>query len=203
MDFKLKQHRLCSLIFHDPPPPSRESPSSGTLRATAVPSLPILHQKHMIYIGGQSPKKNSAWKFENQANGQNWKNIFCLDNSELKYLLCYRNELSSLDVSDNLELEILGCGDKLSSLDISKNTSLTHLGCSDNPLSSIDLSNNSLLELFTCNFSLLTSLNVSNNPELLFLEITGNQITSLDVSNNTKLEELHWSDAIFKPEKHP
>ena len=70
---------------------------------------------------------------------QYFKNLFSL--------WCYDNNLTTLDVSNNTELEILACGNnQLTSLDVSHNTLLTDLMCSNNQLASVDLSNTNCLE---------------------------------------------------------
>ncbi len=58
-------------------------------------------------------------------------------------LNCSNNLLTSLDVSNNLNLEGLDCfGNQLTSLDVSSNTALAGLNCSDNQLTSLDVSSN-------------------------------------------------------------
>ena len=69
----------------------------------------------------------------------NGANITALDpshNTQLTYLDCSSNPLSSLDVSKNTQLKFLYCyNNKLSSLDLSKNTKLHTLICYGNNLS--------------------------------------------------------------------
>lgn len=103
---------------------------------------------------------------------------------------------------------------QISSLDVSKNLNLTYLDCSGNMIESLDLSKNSLLEEIDASFNLdlntivfpekniikylkltstsLESIDVSNMPELISLSInTGLGISSIDVSNNQNLQELN------------
>ena len=55
----------------------------------------------------------------------------------LKELRCYRNQLTSLDVSQNIYLDSLYCdNNQLTSLDVSSNTALEYLHFSDNQLTS-------------------------------------------------------------------
>ena len=52
----------------------------------------------------------------------------------LTELVCYYNQLTSLDVRANKALKVLECDDnQLTSLDVSANTALTFLECEDNP----------------------------------------------------------------------
>jgi Leucine-rich repeat (LRR) protein len=61
----------------------------------------------------------------------------------LEALFCSRNQLTSLNVSNNTALTRLWCGwNQLTSLDVSNNTALTDLFCGNNQLTSLDISNN-------------------------------------------------------------
>ncbi len=114
------------------------------------------------------------------------------NNIALKSLACYDNQLTSLDVSNNTALTFLSCGEnQLTSLDVSNNTALTLLGCGENQLTSLDVSNNTALTQLHCSDNQLTSLDVSNNVAIRYLECHNNQFTSLDVSNNTALFGLY------------
>ena len=73
----------------------------------------------------------------------------------LTELVCYYNQLTSLDVSANMALTELECYDnQLTSLDVSANTALTELYCLSNQLTSLDVSANTAL----------TELYCENNP---------------------------------------
>ena len=107
----------------------------------------------------------------------------------LTRLNCYNNQITSLDVSKNANLEEIDCGkNMLTSLDVSKNTKLTkELRFTENQIASIDLSNNIMLQSLGCAGNQLTSLDISNNTELTDVDCYNNHLTSLDVSKNTKL----------------
>ena len=69
----------------------------------------------------------------------------------LKILVCYSNQLTSLDVSKNTALKWLYCNEnQLTSLDVSKNTALKYLYCNNNQLTSLDVSKNSALQSLKC-----------------------------------------------------
>ena len=69
----------------------------------------------------------------------------------LTELVCYYNQLTSLDVSANMALTELECYDnQLTSLDVSANTALTELECDDNQLTSLDVSANTALTFLEC-----------------------------------------------------
>lgn len=132
------------------------------------------------------------------------KDFFCFDceltsldmskNLELSRLVCSKNQLTSLDVSKNLELHTLQAwGNQLTSLDVSNNRKLTFLVCGKNPLTKLDVSNLTSLELLDCGECRLTNLNLDNNKELIELDCAGNQLVSLDI-RNTALYALWCAD---------
>ena len=117
----------------------------------------------------------------------------------LRYLYCYDNQLTTLDVSKNTALNDLRCiGNQLTTLDVSKNTALTGLYCWNNQLTTLDVSKNTALYSLYCNDNQLTTLDVSKNTALIGLGCSNNQLTTLDVSKNTKLESLWCSTNQLK-----
>jgi hypothetical protein len=109
----------------------------------------------------------------------------------LTYLLCYNNQLRSLDFSNNVNLTRLYCyNNQLSNLDVLNNVNLTYLTCPNNQLSSLDVSNNVNLTYLLCYNNQLSSLDVSNNMNLIEIWCYNNQLSNLDVSNNTNLTYL-------------
>ncbi|MCP4312343.1 MAG: T9SS type A sorting domain-containing protein [Bacteroidetes bacterium] len=113
------------------------------------------------------------------------------NNIALESLICFTNRLTSLDVSNNIKLSKLDCGiNQLTSLDVSKNMALTSLSFVANQLTSIDVSNNTALTSLHCRANQLTNLDFSNNVALTLLNCYANQITSLNVSNNIALKRL-------------
>ena len=117
------------------------------------------------------------------------------DNTNLMMLFCYQNELNSLDVTRNTALITLNCNhNSLTSLDVSQNTALTYLDCSKNNLTSLDVSKNDNLETLYCYDNQLTKLDVTQFIALQELYCSDNQLNSLDVSKNTKLQKLNCSN---------
>lgn len=95
----------------------------------------------------------------------------------LNTLLCYRNQLTELDVSQN--------------------TALTNLSCNENQLTALDVTKNTALTILGCNGNKLTELDVSQNTALTSLSCTGNQLTTLDLSKCTALTTLNcYSNSI-------
>ena len=138
------------------------------------------------------------------------------DFSSLTNLYCWSNGLTSLDVSQNVNLTYLDCGlNQITSLDVSQNINLIDLHCHYNDLTSIDVSQNTLLEsleihgnlltlldvsqntaltYLSCGVSTLTDLDLSQNTLLAILDCGSSQLTSLDVSQNTSLSTLYCND---------
>ena len=86
-------------------------------------------------------------RFDCSDNGANLTAIDPSHNTQLTYLDCSSNPLSSLDVSHNTQLTKLICSNnRLTSLDVSKNTQLEILDCYSNPLTSLDVSKNTQLK---------------------------------------------------------
>ncbi len=112
-------------------------------------------------------------------------------NIALEYLDCSFNEISALDLSKNTALKVLYCGiNKLSALDLSKNTALKLLDCSFTKISALDLSQNIALEDLRCAFIEISTLDLSQNTALELLTCVANKLTSLDVSQNIALKFL-------------
>ena len=106
-------------------------------------------------------------------------------------LICAGNNLSSIDVSKNTELQNLSCFDNsISSLNLTYNTKLTSLLCQSNNLTSLNLTNNTQLSEFRCSDNQLTSLNLTYNTNLRVLECYGNNLTSIIMGNHPQLKDV-------------
>ena len=106
------------------------------------------------------------------------------DFTDLNSLLCANNQLTSLDISNNIALNMFQCqNNNLTSLDVSNNTALTFLDCAGNQLTSLNVTNNIALILLQCHNNGLTSLDVSGNTALNTLFCDNNNLTTLDVRN--------------------
>jgi Leucine-rich repeat (LRR) protein len=107
-------------------------------------------------------------------------------------LNCRSNQLSSIDLSQNIALTYLNCyGNQLTSLNISQNTALTYLDCYFNQLTNLDATQNTALTNLNCYSNQLTSLDVRN----------GNN-TNMNVRSNDNLQlycinvdNIAWSTA--------
>jgi hypothetical protein len=107
-------------------------------------------------------------------------------------LFCDENQLSSLDISQNPNLEVLDCNDnKLTNLDVSQNSNLRSLYCRNNQLTNLDVSQNSNLRTLSCAINQLTNLNVTQNSNLETLECSNNLITNLYLTQNQNLSVIY------------
>ena len=125
-------------------------------------------------------------------SNQNISNLIGIEDfTLLRELQCFGNNITSLDMSNNLMLEELYCNNnQIVFLNISNNTLLKSLGCKWNTLISIDVTSNLLLEELNIPGNQLTSIDISNNVNLVELVINNNLISVLDVSNNSWLATL-------------
>ena len=114
--------------------------------------------------------------------------------TNLQTLICYGNELTALDISQNSILRVLDCNsNQISSLIIPQNENLIVLDCSGNYLTELDLSQNINLSILYCYNNQLSSLDVTQNPNLEFLRCHYNNLISLSVSN-VNLVELYCNN---------
>ncbi|WP_052823425.1 T9SS type A sorting domain-containing protein [Neotamlana sedimentorum] len=129
----------------------------------------------------------------------NNKNISSLQGIEafenLTSLNCNGNNLSSIDLSSNLNLVALQCTDnQITVLNLQNNTSLEQLHCSNNLLTNLDVSANTALTTISCPFNSITSLDFSNNLDLEYLVAVHNDLTTINVTNNSLLNTLYLDD---------
>jgi len=117
-------------------------------------------------------------------------------NAKVIYLVCYNNNLTTIDVSHMTALETLSAEDNaaLSSINVSGLSNLVYLGFTGGSISAIDVSSNTALQTLRATRNSLTSLDVTNNTELTRLILGNNALTHLDLSNNTKLRDLTCAD---------
>lgn len=107
----------------------------------------------------------------------------------LTYLDCSYNLLTSLDITQNININFLNIsGSQISSIDVSQNSALENIWFIYSPLTSLDLSSNPLVNGITGHHSDLAFLDVTNCPLLDWLNLGFDQLTSLDLSQNPLLE---------------
>ncbi|HGH0460603.1 TPA: cell wall-binding repeat-containing protein, partial [Clostridioides difficile] len=119
--------------------------------------------------------------------------------TNLTTLLCFENELTSLNLSKNQKLKILKCDyNNLNDLDISTNLELQDLNCSFNQLENINLDNNKELVKLICHNNKLQNLNLKNHEKLVKLYCNQEQLSTLNVENCINLEDLTCSRSNLK-----
>ncbi|WP_139854196.1 T9SS type A sorting domain-containing protein [Aequorivita sinensis] len=122
-------------------------------------------------------------------------NINLSQNLGIEELNCRNNLLTSLDVSHLLDLKTLECSSNfLTSLDVSQNSLLENFYCAGNQLTYLDVTNNPYLQTFAPAGNLLTTLDMSQNPNLYYMLCHENLLTELDLSQNPKLSALICED---------
>ena len=114
----------------------------------------------------------------------------------LKHLDLSENELGTLDLSANTQLEYAKLYDtKLTSLNLSGLTKMNHLDCGYNELQSLSISHMPELTYLDCYWNQLTTINTSYNTKLeTFAASKQSTLTSIDVTKNTKLTSLNVSE---------
>lgn len=122
------------------------------------------------------------------SNNKNIKSLTGIEYfSNLDNLYCDGTSITSLDVSNNINLETLWCNknEELKTLKVNGASALVSLDCSSTSISNLDVNNNTNLETLYCqNNKNLKTLNVSGAVALDTLECSNTSIISLDVSNN-------------------
>ncbi len=103
------------------------------------------------------------------------------NNTNLFFLSCSGNDLTSLDVSSNDLLENIICSNNLlTSLSLPNSSPfINNLDCSNNTLTSIDVSNLYLSNL-DCSNNALTNLNVANGANFDILNFNATSNVDLD-----------------------
>ena len=138
-------------------------------------------------------------KFEcsKSRKGNDVSSLFDLSNNlELTELICSDCGLDNIDLSKNINLEVLDISYnyKLNNLDVSKLMKLKELNISGTDLYKFDVSQNTELEKLYCKQALNENkLDVSKNRKLKVLDCTVDKLTSLDVGMLEDLEELNCS----------
>lgn len=110
-----------------------------------------------------------------------------LDN--LETLACNDLGLKSLNLSNAVSLKVVNaCSNDFTSLDFSDNINLERIHCySNDNLKSINVSGLDKLEELRCDCCEIESLNLSSNTNLSYLNCSYNRLLTLDLTANTKL----------------
>ena len=116
----------------------------------------------------------------------------------LTELKCDNNQLTTLDVSHNIQLQSLRCKrNQIASLIVS-GTPLTYIDCSDNQLTNLEISKCSQLERLNCERNKISALNISKNQQMTTLDCSFNSLNSLNLSKNPQLMYLGCTNNILQ-----
>jgi Secretion system C-terminal sorting domain len=118
------------------------------------------------------------------------------DFSALTLFGCAFNQLTSINVTQNLALTTLNCNTNLlNNLDVTQNTALTNLNCSFNSLTSLDAAQNTALTSFNCQNNTLTCLNIrnGNNTNLPLISATNNPNLNCIEVDNVNYSTTNWT----------
>ena len=141
------------------------------------------------------------------------------DFSSLQYLNCSNNNISSLDLNNNMSIKYLDCSsnslqellidslialytlkcsyNNLSTLNTSGNLSLTLLECINNKISALDLKFNKFLGTIRCGHNNLMTLDLSD-MDLNILQCEHNFISDINLTNNHSLRHLTCHDNLLE-----
>lgn len=144
--------------------------------------------------------------FSHEYSDNTARNIIITGN--IKMLICSNNQLTALDVSQNLSLKNMNCSNnQLSFLDVSKNKELLYLYCNRNSLTSLDVSRVKSLETLECDFNQLTNLDISGNSLLTLLSCVGNQLTTSSLNDLFRslpnYRGLEYSGVLYISHQNP
>ncbi|WP_298425171.1 T9SS type A sorting domain-containing protein [uncultured Kordia sp.] len=111
--------------------------------------------------------------------------------TSLETLFVYNNNLTTVDVSQNIALTgLLIAINQLTNIDLSNNVNLISISLNQNSITSLDLSSNVNLTQVYVEDNNLTALDVSTLPALEELTIPNNMVGQLDLSQNPLLTNV-------------
>ncbi len=115
---------------------------------------------------------------------------------DLTELRCDENNLTSIDVSNNVKLETLLVNkNNLTSIDVSALPNLRIFGCGYNPdMTTLDVSHNVWMYQLQYSGNKIKNIDLSKNVNLERLYIEKNDITSIDLSKNIKLRDIYFQN---------
>lgn len=131
-------------------------------------------------------------------SNNNLTSLNVTNNLRLKQLFFSFNQIQNIDITKNLELIIFWCdNNELTNINVSNNLNLISLITSNNPIEDLDVSNNLNLNVLVCENNLLTNLNITNNTALTRLDCANNQLTTINTTNNTNLTSINCSNNLI------
>jgi len=115
--------------------------------------------------------------------------------TNLVYLNASVNNISSVDLSSNLELLTLYLvGNQIDSIDISSNVKLERLSVAKNNLTYLDISKNTDLGMLSLYENQLTSLDLTKQTKLISAYLYDNNLSGIDISNCVQLVKIYTNN---------
>ena len=159
-----------------------------------IPDAPfkndILTKGFDLNSDGELQESEAKDIFALQSNGLNIETVEGIQYfSNLVNLKLIDNNLTALDVSNNLNLRSLECqGNSINELELAPE--LEFLNCSQNNLTDISLGDSPKLKVVSCHSNSLDYIEVSNLWQLEALDCSNNEIDAIVLENNAQLEFL-------------
>lgn len=148
--------------------------------------LACISQRNFTYIDQVIRLICSNMEIESVSGVENFDNLV--------FLVLSDNNISEIDVSQNLKLSYLVLeNNNLTSIDVSHNDALKNLIVSGNKIDNIDVSHNEALRILLAKGANLINLDLINNTELFYLDVADNKLEAIDLSRNIKLKKAYLS----------
>ena len=172
----------------------------GVTQNTNIPD-PIFEQYLITHgfdsgsIDGVVPTSNLSTVYVLQVQNLGLNSLQGIeDMTNLVFLDCSNNNITSLDLSNNLHLLNLLCSqNQISSLLVGHNSTLAGIYAAYNQLSNIDVSFCPSLSTLEFRYNNISSINLENLAVLEFLGISKNNLSTIDVSKNPIIKRLDCS----------
>ncbi|GEM_PF-2948406 len=140
--------------------------------------------------------------------------------TELRKLVCYSNNISTLTTSGQTKLTYINVnGNRIASLDVSHLAQLEQLHCNSNDMALLNTTSLAEIKIIDARKNKLATLNLTaaeklihlnatwndisdlqmgNKPALQFLDISLNKIKTLDITGFTAIEELNCNNNMIE-----
>ena len=119
--------------------------------------------------------------------------------TNLEYLSCIGNQLTSLHLNGLNKLIELGCSfNQLTTLDASMLNNLQNLGCNSNPLTTLNVNGCYNLKYLGCGASQLTTLNIDGLSKLETLDCANSKLQTLFTDGLLNIKNIYCTNNQLK-----
>lgn len=183
-----------ALLNHTPKIDINNDGQIQVSEAQAVSEI-YLDFKNISSLEGIQSFTNLEWL---SCNNNNLTSLNLAQNTKLNFIDCGYNDIENLDFSNNpLLITLRSSNNQLTNLNVTQNLNLETLGASSNLLETIDVSHNSRLNQLVLNNNELTDVNLLNNPLLRVFRCDLNQIAELNFVGNAALEVVYCANNML------